>query len=131
MKPIAEQVASVKKGSKILICGNRRAERYIFFPRVYEVVSLTQPSLLICGGASGVDSFANEAAYDFGIAIAEFAANWEQHGRHAGPIRNGWMLRFGQPDYVIAFPGGKGTENMVMQAEEAGVPVIRIVLEES
>jgi hypothetical protein len=131
VKPIAEQVASVKKGSKILICGSRDAKADLIEDHIEAVIFETQPSLLLCGGANGVDAGVEHVATKFGYAIAVFPASWSHNGRNAGPIRNGWMLRFGQPDYVIAFPGGKGTENMVMQAEKAGVPVIRIVLEES
>ena len=32
----------------------------------------------------------------------------------------------GKPDLVVAFPGGAGTLNMVMQARKAGVRVIEI-----
>jgi UDP-N-acetylmuramoylalanine-D-glutamate ligase len=30
----------------------------------------------------------------------------------------------GKPDLVVAFPGGRGTANMVEQAKQAGVEVI-------
>ena len=34
------------------------------------------------------------------------------------------MLEEGKPDLVVAFPGGRGTENMKKLAREAGVEVI-------
>jgi hypothetical protein len=131
VKPIAEQVASVKKGSKILICGSRAARENDILPHINDVIDAVEPCLVIVGGSSGVDGTTEIRCGQLGKPVAVFPAAWGWHGNNAGPIRNGWMLRFGQPDYVIAFPGGKGTENMVMQAEKAGVPVIRIVLEES
>jgi hypothetical protein len=33
------------------------------------------------------------------------------------------MLDEGKPDLVLAFPGGRGTRNMVGQAKRRGVPV--------
>lgn len=36
------------------------------------------------------------------------------------------MLDEGQPDCVIAFPGGEGTADMVNRATKAGVPVHKI-----
>jgi hypothetical protein len=36
------------------------------------------------------------------------------------------MLVEGMPDRVLAFPGGRGTRNMVFQAKRAGVPVEEI-----
>lgn len=44
----------------------------------------------------------------------------------AGYIRNAQMLSEGQPNIVIAFPGGKGTEMMVSLAKKKGVQVIQI-----
>ncbi len=57
-------------------------------------------------------------------AIARMA-DWTTHGRAAGPIRNARMLAEYHPDLVIAFPGGRGTLDMVSKAERAGVAVIR------
>ncbi len=37
-----------------------------------------------------------------------------------------WSHRYLTPDLVIAFPGGKGTADMVARAEKAGVPVQRV-----
>ena len=36
------------------------------------------------------------------------------------------MIDRGKPDLVIAFPGGRGTEDMVTRAERAGIPVRRV-----
>jgi hypothetical protein len=35
------------------------------------------------------------------------------------------MLRFGKPQLLVAFPGGAGTENMIDQANAAGVDVLQ------
>jgi hypothetical protein len=37
------------------------------------------------------------------------------------------MLDEGQPDLVIAFPGGAGTANMIQQSKARGIPVREIV----
>lgn len=36
------------------------------------------------------------------------------------------QLEEGHPDIVIAFPGGRGTANMVAQARKAGVRVVEV-----
>jgi hypothetical protein len=36
------------------------------------------------------------------------------------------MLDKGRPDLVLAFPGGRGTADMIQRAEAAGVPVQRL-----
>jgi hypothetical protein len=53
-----------------------------------------------------------------------FPADWERHGRKAGPIRNRTMLAVGKPDLVVAFPGRRGTEHMVAIARNANVPIL-------
>jgi hypothetical protein len=36
------------------------------------------------------------------------------------------MINEGKPDLVIAFPGGKGTADMVARAAQAGIKVIEV-----
>jgi hypothetical protein len=57
------------------------------------------------------------------VPIDVYVAQWKKHGRAAGPIRNQRMLDKGKPDLVVAFPGGRGTADMIRRAERAGVPV--------
>lgn len=88
---------------------------------------LPRPDLkLIFGGANGVDSFALDWAVVNWVRFEEYAADWLQHGKAAGPIRNQLMLDEGKPDLVVAFPGGKGTAAMVSRAKKAGVAVLEI-----
>jgi hypothetical protein len=81
---------------------------------------------VIHGGAPGADEMAGLWAESTGIAVQCFPANWKAHGKAAGPIRNKRMLDEGKPDLVVAFPGGRGTANMVAQARAAGVEVIEV-----
>ena len=58
--------------------------------------------------------------------MAEYVADWATHGKKAGPLRNQRMIDEGHPDLVIAFPGGKGTDDMTRRALAAGVATIRM-----
>jgi len=78
---------------------------------------------LIHGGASGADTLAGMWAKEWGLTVLVYLADWAKHGPKAGPIRNQDMLERGKPDLVIAFPGGRGTADMVRRAKAAGVPV--------
>lgn len=60
------------------------------------------------------------------MPIESYPADWKRDGRGAGPIRNQRMIDEGKPHIVIAFPGGKGTADMVMRAEMAGIPVVKV-----
>ena len=54
-----------------------------------------------------------------------FKADWDKYGKAAGPIRNQEMLDQ-EPNIVIAFPGGKGTADMVKRAKVVGLKVIEL-----
>lgn len=106
---------------RVLVCGGRE---YLNIDFVYQVLdTLDGVSEIIEGGARGVDTIARHWAKERGVPVRTFRADWQKHKKSAGPIRNGQMLREGKPDLVIAFPGGRGTANMVEQAIRAGVPV--------
>jgi hypothetical protein len=114
---------------RVLVCGGRDFNDPSFvFRHLYHQHDQSPITLLISGGASGVDRFANSWAEGRHIATLEIRAQWKKHGRAAGPLRNAEMLRLGKPDLVMAFPGGKGTANMVEQATQHGVTVVEISL---
>lgn len=87
-------------------------------------------STLIYGCASGVDTIAANCAQGI-LMIEPYPANWKKHGKAAGPIRNQHMLDEGKPDLVIAFPGGRGTADMVARARKAGVKVVEVTYDKS
>lgn len=110
---------------RIIVCGGRDFTDRVMLDYVLSYVH-THRSIaeLIHGGARGADQMANRWAFNNGIARVEVRADWRKHGRAAGPIRNRQMLDL-KPDGVVAFPGGRGTADMVRAAEAAGVPVLR------
>jgi len=52
-------------------------------------------------------------------------ADWNKHGKAAGPLRNQEMVDLGA-DVCLAFPLGesRGTRDCMRRAEAAGIPVI-------
>jgi hypothetical protein len=93
---------------------------------VERVLDEIRPEVIYTGAARGVDEFARDWANDRGVPYFSCPAQWNQYGKKAGPLRNTWMLRYGRADTLIAFPGGKGTQNMWNQAVTAGISRIRI-----
>lgn len=108
---------------RLLICGDRNWDNV---ESVLAQIELLNPSVVIEGEATGADIIAREVAKHLGVPVLAFPADWNKHGRAAGPIRNAQMLKEGRPDFVLAFhhniEKSKGTKNMIMIAEKAGIP---------
>jgi hypothetical protein len=85
----------------------------------------TPVELIIEGGAQGVDRQARYWALEKGIPCMTFHACWDALGRAVAiPARNEWMIKYGQPDLCLAFPGGSGTLNMKNTAHKLGILVL-------
>lgn len=78
---------------------------------------------VIQGGAHGADQIAREWCASRFVVYENYAADWKTHGKAAGPLRNQRMIDQGKPDLVLAFPGGRGTADMVRRAKTAGIRV--------
>lgn len=114
---------------RILVCGGRDIHDYWYIKswlEHYDVNDLKDKNILITGGAAGTDTLAHRFGKQFAMKQEVYKADWEKYGRRAGPIRNQQMLDEGKPDLVIAFPGGKGTADMVRRTILAGIKVIEI-----
>lgn len=111
---------------RILVCGGRNYNDRVKFNQVMNEYLIDADLTIIEGGAIGADYLAFEWAVRNNIEVEEYRAPWEAYGAKAGPIRNQKMLDNGKPDLVIAFPGKKGTADMVNRAKKAGVPVREI-----
>jgi len=84
-----------------------------------EVRDLAPGNMLIHGAAPGVDSFCDELMDHWGWTICFHPADWDTHGKAAGPIRNQAMLdHHPDIDLVLAFPSpeSRGTWDMVQRA---------------
>lgn len=73
---------------------------------------------IVSGGAKGVDSLGEQFARERDMAISKFPANWKEHGKAAGIIRNSQMADYA--DMLIAFWDGdsRGTKNMIETARK-------------
>lgn len=112
---------------RVLVCGGRDfTDESAMINALMRIEEEHGPfSLVIHGGARGADTLAGRWASMEKIKVHVFPANWKRDGKAAGPIRNQRMLDEGAPDLVVAFPGGRGTADMVRRATAHGVKVIR------
>lgn len=108
----------------VLVCGGRKYSDYTRLDHVLAAVRDKHGVFCVLDGAApGADSLASRWAKENGFPLMEMPANWDFYDKRAGPVRNQWMLDYGRPDAVVAFPGGNGTADMVRRATEAGIKV--------
>lgn len=107
---------------KTLICGGRNYNDWHQFLLAMSQLPF-KPSIVIQGGVKGADHMAKLWAGENGIYPVEIPALWGKFGNGAGNKRNQAMLDIMKPDYVIAFPGGSGTADMVQRARDSGITV--------
>lgn len=126
---------------KVLVCGGRN---YTDKTKIYNVLDALSPEpkdnptpgcwlpqgLTIINGKcpTGADQIASDWAVVNWVPLLEFPVDHRLDGPWpaAGPRRNARMLQESRPDLVIAFPGGRGTADMVRRAKAVGVKVQEI-----
>lgn len=128
---------------RVLICGGRA---YNDRQRVYDILDAfhakTPISLMITGACEGrldlktgetlwgADRLGEQWAQHTYIPYLGIPAVWHVNGklrRSAGYERNALLITKGRPQAAIAFPGGRGTANMVERLQAVGIPVDIIV----
>ena len=82
---------------------------------------------------SGADRWAHEWANERQVRKVMYPAFWSRWGAAAGPWRNGEMLACEHVPscdvrivLVVAFPGGKGTADMVRRCRRARIDVMEV-----
>ncbi len=112
---------------RLLVCGGRdftdSASAYKVLDAMHRALGI---DVLIEGDARGADRIAGYWARRNRVTNLKFRADWDAHGKAAGAMRNQKMLDEGKPTHVLAFPGGRGTADMVRRADDAGVQVITV-----
>jgi hypothetical protein len=90
--------------------------------------------VVVHGGAPGVDGAFAEACDLRDVTHEPHVADWQKHGKKAGPIRNAAMIDAGA-DFVIAvhrsLAWSRGTKDLVTRALAADIPVYLIDAEDA
>jgi len=96
---------------KVIIAGGRD-----FIPKrshrmwLLEQLTSLKVTHVICGMATGADTFGKDIADEFGLEVLKYPADWKTFGKSAGYKRNLEMAQVA--DACILFPGGVGTKHM-------------------
>jgi hypothetical protein len=127
---------------RILITGSRDwSDRTLIRNVLDKITNYGYDGSVIVHGhcPTGADAFADEWAEDcvnLGITVERHPAQWKEHGKKAGPLRNAEMVALGA-DVVLAFlnpctkhpeqppHGSHGADGCMQLARRAGIPVRR------
>lgn len=108
----------------VLVTGGRDYQRHRTVFGVLDNHHKIMPiRLLVQGGATGADEFARDWAKSREVRWATELPDWKRYGRGAGTVRNQVMLDKHHPHLVVAFPGNRGTLDMMRRAYKCGYKV--------
>lgn len=111
-------------GKRVAVIGSRKYPDLGFVREFIRRLARRDPTAtVVSGNALGVDRAAEIEARAVGLVVVSLPADWDTHGKAAGFIRNGEIVR--RCDVVAAFWDGnsKGTADTVGKAEAARKPV--------
>lgn len=123
----------------LIICGSRVFDDPEFLFRKLDSLTrkLDKKKLTIVTGAQrskapdghwhGADFFAEKWAKENWCNLLRFHADWQKHGKAAGPIRNTEMLEESGATVLVAFRAdgpSPGTDDVVTKARKKGLKVI-------
>ena len=103
---------------KVAIVGSRQ---YDILDEVKKFVrTLPKGTIVVSGGARGVDKIAELEAEKCGLETKVFPAYWDEYGKSAGYKRNVQIVNYA--DIIVAFwsVGSKGTKHTIDIAREKG-----------
>lgn len=118
---------------KTIIAGSRELSNpsYVLDALMLKGWEITE---VISGGANGVDingarwAMCPQPIQDLTIPIKQFPADWDKHGKAAGPIRNQEMADYA--DALIAVWDGesRGTRDMIDKAIDGGLVTLVVTI---
>lgn len=121
-------------GTRLIIAGSR--DLFGSTSAVWQRVSLRRAwrricealdedvTLVLSGGCRGADTEGENLAKGLGIPVKTFPADWETHGRAAGPIRNAEMAS--HADALLLLGTGKtpGSASMLKEAKKRKLKIL-------
>lgn len=109
---------------KVIIAGSRNFTNYKKLSKICDHLLQHQTDIeIVSGTARGADRLGEQYAKEKGYAIKQFPADWNKHGKAAGPKRNQQMANYA--DALIAFWDGKsrGAKNMIELAKAVNLKI--------
>lgn len=109
---------------KLIIAGSRTGNINHILEKLEQLPIIKQATEIVSGGCpTGADKAGEIYAQQYGVIITVFNADWNAHGKAAGPIRNSMMAKYA--DSLVCFWDGKsrGTANIIKCMNDLKKPV--------
>lgn len=96
---------------------------------LYEIIrgmdlrGVRTPTEVVSGHSGNVDMLGEAWAKNQGTPVKLFPADWNKHGKSAGPLRNRQMAEYGDALVAVWDGTSKGTKNMIDEMTKLGKPV--------
>lgn len=107
---------------RTIIAGSREVTDYAIVAKAMQFHA-EEVTEVVSGGCRGVDALGEEWARNHSIAVKVFPADWNAHGKAAGPIRNRKMAAYAEELVAIWDGKSRGTANMIDEAKRLGLVV--------
>jgi len=123
----------------VIVTGGRNyQERSVVYAALDRVLKKHPDMELWSGSAKGADTLALEWALSREVNYRGFPAKWSAYGHRAGPERNKAMIAeaiavagANADVVVVAFPGGRGTDHCVHEAQTNNIRAWKPVQEKA
>lgn len=120
---------------KLIIAGSRdfdakKLARLLEINDLLDYFGLPWPSEFVHGGCpTGADAYLANVADEYWrtTPIKVFNADWNAHGKAAGPIRNGQMAEYADALILIWDGTSKGSTSMKREMQRLKKPVYEII----
>lgn len=108
---------------KLIVCGSRNFynKELAFFTLDSILLSINRQIIITSGGAEGADHLGELYAKKLSIPLEIYKADWNKHGKAAGPIRNEEMAKVATHCLAFHMNNSRGTKNMIDLALQYGL----------
>jgi hypothetical protein len=110
---------------KCIIAGSRTIYSYNAVARAMEKFQAEHGPVteVVSGAARGVDAIGEGWARENKLPVKRFPADWQVHGRAAGPIRNKQMAEYADAAVILWDGESRGAKSMYGLASARGLQV--------
>ena len=109
---------------RLIIAGSRNFHDYDLLKSKldYFLANVLIPIEIVSGTANGADKLGEKYAAEKGLAVKQFPADWDKHGKKAGYLRNKQLAEYAT--HCVCFWDGKsnGTKIMIELCKKLNIP---------